>query len=63
MVRSRTVTSWNYGSDTLSKAFAVVNSLYVARSCLNAEVVHDLGFLAKKLEAITEGHVDEEGDD
>jgi hypothetical protein len=46
-----------------SNAFAAVNSLYAARSCLNDEVVHDLGLLVKKLDAITEGHVDEDGDE
>ena len=42
-----------------SKAFATIDSLYAARSCLNDEVVDDLDRLLKKLDAITEGHVDE----
>ena len=46
-----------------SKAFATIDSLYAARSCLNDEVVDDLDRLLKKLDAITEGHVDEDGDE
>ena len=46
-----------------SKAFATIDSLYAARSCLNDEVVDDLDRLLKKLDAITEGHVDQDGDE
>ncbi len=31
--------------------------------CLNDEVADDLGRLVKKLDAITDGHVDEDGDE
>lgn len=44
------------------KASTTIDSLYAARSCLNDEVVDDLDRLLKKLDAITEGNVDEDGD-
>ena len=46
-----------------TKAFTAVDSLYEARSHLNDEVINDLERLVKKLDAITEGAVDEEGDE
>jgi DNA-binding transcriptional regulator GbsR (MarR family) len=45
------------------KAFTAVDSLYEARSHLNDEVIDDLERLVKKLDAITGGAVDEEGDE
>ncbi|MBL0717329.1 MAG: hypothetical protein JJV89_04705 [Desulfosarcina sp.] len=46
-----------------SKAFVTIDSLYAAKSCLNDEVVDDLERLLKKFDAITEGHVDEDGNE
>ena len=46
-----------------TKAFTAVYSLYEARSHLNDEVINDLERLVKKLDAITEGAVDEEDDE
>ena len=46
-----------------TKAFSAVDSLYEARSLLNNEAITDLKRLVTKLEAITEGAVDEEGDE
>ena len=46
-----------------SKAYRAIDSLYEARSHLNDEVINDLKRLVKKLDAITEGAVDEEGDE
>ncbi len=46
-----------------TKAFTAVDSLYEARSHLNDEVINNLERLVKKLDAITEGAVDEEGDE
>ena len=46
-----------------TKAFTAVDSLYEARSHLNDEVINDLDRLVKKLDAITERALDEEGDE
>ena len=46
-----------------TKAFRVIDSLYEARSHLNDEVKNDLERLIKKLDAVTEGSADEEGEE